>query len=423
MRFDAVLFDLDGTLSESAPGIVHAAEYAIAKLGYPPLPKATLLKFIGPPLWQYFMEHCGMSHATALTAVEYYRELHKTVGWKETSMYPGIYELLKALKHNGVYVALASSKPRPACEMTLEYFGIRRFFDKISAPDIANPPSSKKETILAALPEKYTRACMVGDRKFDMAGAIEAGVYPIGVSYGYGSGEELRAAGAQELCPDVAALRYALLENAPFARGLFITLEGSDGCGKSTQAPLLIEALRSMGIRVTRTREPGGCPIAEGIRGLILDKAHGEMTPECEALLFAAARAQHVHDTIRPALERGEFVVCDRFVDSSIAYQGSGRGLGDWVEQINLRPVGDCVPDITLIFDLNPETAIRRRLSTTEADRIELAPEDFRLRLYNAFKEMGNSGDKRFNIIDASGSIEQVADTVRQTIVRLINLR
>ena len=420
MRFDAVIFDLDGTLTESGQGISRSAAYAIEKMGFAPLTDAQLLEFVGPPLYDSFIRLCGMTSEQSYRAIELYRERHWKIGWTEAPVYEGIFELLYTLKKQGAHIALASSKPLALCEKVLTYFGIRSFFDAVSAPDEKNISGDKCALIKAALPEKFDHACMVGDRSFDMLGAKQAGVTAIGALYGYGTREELTESGADEIAEDVPALRRILLGDTPFMRGRFITFEGSDGCGKSTQHKLLAEHLKNCGLSVVTTREPGGCTISERIRNVLLDVKSMGMTDECEALLFAAARAQHVHDTILPALEQGKIVLCDRYVDSSVAYQGAGRELGDWVKFINERAVNGCLPDMTLIFDISPEEAIARRVNATGADRIELSKDDFRARVHRAFIAMCESGEERFNRIDANGSIEQIEELVRLKVMNLL---
>ena len=139
--------------------------------------------------------------------------------------------------------------------------------------------------------------------------------------------------------------------------GRFIALEGVDGCGKSTQAALLAAALRRAGHRVVETREPGGTALGEAVRGIVLG-SDDDMSPMAEALLFAASRAQHVAQVIRPALSAGAWVVCDRFVDSSLAYQGAARGLGiDAVWAVNAPAVDGCLPDLAIVLDVPPATA------------------------------------------------------------------
>src|SRR5690606_34835019 len=155
-------------------------------------------------------------------------------------------------------------------------------------------------------------------------------------------------------------------------RGLFITVEGTDGCGKTTQIRNIIDHLTSMGCKVVVTREPGGTRISECIRSIILDPAYTEMHSKTELLLYSAARAQLVEQVIKPAIANRETVICDRYVDSFYAYQGYGRGLDmDMLRQITSIAVGDMMPDITFFFDLDPETGLKRRRNAANGDRIE----------------------------------------------------
>ena len=157
------------------------------------------------------------------------------------------------------------------------------------------------------------------------------------------------------------------------SRGLFITVEGIDGCGKSTQARLIAAALEAAGHDVLRLREPGGVKISEQIRAILLDPANAEMGDVCELLLYEAARAQLVHQVIRPALAAGKTVVCDRFYDSTTAYQAFADGLDrNMVSQANELAVDGCRPDLTLVFDLPVEDALRRRSGREAEDRLEL---------------------------------------------------
>ena len=153
-------------------------------------------------------------------------------------------------------------------------------------------------------------------------------------------------------------------------RGLFISFEGPDGSGKSTQIEYLKEYFLEREIACVFTREPGGTHIGEEIREIILDKQNNDMTDLTEAFLYAASRSQHVEQVIQPALEAGKVVVCDRFVDSSIAYQGYARGLGDLVEEINRYATGNLLPDITFFIDVDPKVG-KRRISSDERDRLE----------------------------------------------------
>ena len=188
--------------------------------------------------------------------------------------------------------------------------------------------------------------------------------------------------------------------------GMFITLEGSDGSGKTTQIELLKEYFEERGPDVVITREPGGTGISEKIRDIILDKDNTEMVPMTEALLYAASRAQHVAEKIKPALEQGRTVICDRFTDSSIAYQGFGRGLGDCVRIINEYAVGGIVPDITFLMKMDPKVG-KDRISEDEQDRLEREKMDFHRKVYDGYIALEKKYDRIVGI-DASGSIEDI---------------
>jgi dTMP kinase len=191
--------------------------------------------------------------------------------------------------------------------------------------------------------------------------------------------------------------------------GLFITFEGPDGAGKSTQIRLLAEWLRGRGHEVVVTREPGGCKIAEEIRELILDIRHEEMTPVTEALLYAAARAQHVEEVILPALREGRTVICDRFIDSSLAYQGSGRGLGmEMVEGMNRYAVQGLEPAITFMCRINTAMARSRVWGRAVPDRMESEKEDFQSRVLRGFDALVRMYPGRIRDIDAGRGIEEV---------------
>ena len=410
MRYDTVILDLDGTITESAPGIMRSAAYALEKMGRPVPGEDVLRRFVGPPLVDSFIRYCGLTEAEAMEAIEIYRERHTVLGWKEARVYTGIAPMLIALKRAGAYIALASSKPLPLCKETLAYFGLLPLFDRLSAPPYSATKADKEQLILDALPARFEHACMIGDRRFDMDGARRSGVTAIGAGYGYGSEEELLVSGAQVYCPDVASLADHLLEGLPRMPGFFLSLEGSDGCGKSTQAALLRQFLEDAGYPVTYSREPGGCPISERIRDIILDVRSEGMSDECEALLYAASRAQHVHEVILPALRRGDVMLCDRFVDSSIAYQGGGRALGsDRIAELNRLAVGDTLPDVTVYLRMPPEKALSRRLSASEPDRLEREKIDFFERTYRTYEErFGREDMARVAAVDAAQPIEDV---------------
>jgi len=198
---------------------------------------------------------------------------------------------------------------------------------------------------------------------------------------------------------------------------MFVTFEGVDWSGKSTQAELLADWLRAEGRTVLSTREPGGTPVGEAVRQVVL---HGhDMTPWAEAALYAAARADHVEHAIRPALERGEDVVCDRYIDSSVAYQGVARGLGeDKVLELNLTVTRGLLPDRTFLVLLDPEEAQRR--GGAEPDRIEREGEDFMRRVDAAYRSLAAVSPGRIIALDGARPADEIAEEVREHIRRLL---
>ena len=202
------------------------------------------------------------------------------------------------------------------------------------------------------------------------------------------------------------------------ARGKFITFEGGEGCGKSTQVKRLKEALEKTGVEVLLTREPGGTWLSEEIRHLIKDQTTDAPCDRSELLLFLAARAQLVKNVIRPALEAGKWVVSDRFSDSTIAYQGYGRGLPlDILKDMNDFACEGLKPDLTLLLDVTPETSHarmhQREVSTnTTGDRIELAGDEFHRRLRRGFAELAKVCPERIVTIDANGTVDEVWENV-----------
>lgn len=191
--------------------------------------------------------------------------------------------------------------------------------------------------------------------------------------------------------------------------GKFITIEGCDGCGKSTQTERLKAYFDEHGFAYVSTREPGGGKISEAIRELILDGKNAEMTDECEALLYAAARVQHLSDTVDPALEAGKIVLCDRYVDSSFAYQAEGRGLGDkFVASINAYAIERFTPDATIFIDLPPREAFLRKHGADKNDRMELAGEAFHERVYRGFLKQARENKERFIVVDGRKSKDEM---------------
>ncbi len=193
---------------------------------------------------------------------------------------------------------------------------------------------------------------------------------------------------------------------------MFITFEGPDGAGKTTQIKLLYEALKAGGYRVVVTREPGGTSIGDRIRELLLDPDQKEMAAETEVLLYAAARAQHVQEKIVPALQEGKLVLCDRFVDASLAYQGYGLGLGEaQVRVINQFATGGLEPDLTILLDLPPEEGRRRLERRSPLDRIEQKSIAYHRRVREGFLQLAKR-EKRMMVIDARQEIDVIHRTV-----------
>lgn len=189
---------------------------------------------------------------------------------------------------------------------------------------------------------------------------------------------------------------------------MFITFEGPDGSGKSTIIKKVYDFLIEKGFDVIKTREPGGSPIAEKIRELILDTENTKMSYRAEALLYAASRAQHLEETILPALNDNKIVLCDRFLLSSLAYQGVGRDLGiEDVRKVNEFAINGLMPDFVLFFDVDPITTLKRKSSLDTADRLEKEDNYFHRRVYNGYKEILNS-EKNIEIIDATDSVDGV---------------
>ncbi len=211
------------------------------------------------------------------------------------------------------------------------------------------------------------------------------------------------------------------LKRAP-SRGLFVAFEGVEGAGKGTQIRLAKEFLESEGVDVLVTREPGGTAVGERLRQIVLDPATGHIEPRTEALLFAASRAQHVATVIRPALAEGKVVVCDRYVDSSLAYQGWARGLGEPdVLTLNVWATQGLFPDLVILLHLEPESGLLRSLE--EPDRIEMEEGDFHAKVADAYLRIAEEHPERFVVVDANDTPEKVHERVREALKRLLRER
>lgn len=196
-------------------------------------------------------------------------------------------------------------------------------------------------------------------------------------------------------------------------RGKFITFEGCDGCGKSTQLTLLSNYLTEQNIPHIFTREPGGGKISEAIREILLNGKNTEMTDECEALLYAAARVQHLADRVEPALQEGKLVICDRYVDSSLAYQAYARGLGeDFIKKINAFALQNYLPDVTVFIDLTPEAAFLRKCGADENDRLEQAGMAFHKKVYEGYDTLAKNEPERIARVDGNQTPNGIFENV-----------
>ena len=207
-------------------------------------------------------------------------------------------------------------------------------------------------------------------------------------------------------------------------RGLWITLEGGDGAGKTTQANLLETWLSEAGRTVLRSREPGGSEVGQLIRDIVLHH-RGDIAPRAEALLYAADRAHHVATVVRPALERGDVVIQDRYLDSSVAYQGAGRVLdAEEIRNLSLWATEGALPDLTVLLDLDPQLA-RTRLDAADKpfDRLEAEKLEFHVRVREAFLALADAESARFLVLDAAASPSEIADAVRTRVASLVTGR
>ena len=418
LPYDAVLFDLDGTLFDAEEGILSSFRKALAALDCDPGESFPFREVIGPPLLDSFEKLLGLSHEQALEGVLVYKEDFDARGRHLYSVYPGIRRILLTLRSQGIYTAVATSKPESLTRKILKDYHMTGLFDAIVGEGDANAKAGKAALIARALPKNCRRAAMVGDRRFDMEGARANGITGIGAAYGYGTRQELFQAGASCCAGTTEELYGILCGEAKPVGGFFLSVEGPDGCGKTTQIEFLHRELVKLGYEVVRTREPGGCPISEKIREIILDRDNAEMCGTCEALLYAASRAQHVHQVIRPGVEAGKLVLCDRFVDSSVAYQGGARGLGiPLIQQINDPAVDGLMPHATLYLSVDASTALKRRYSASVPDRLEAEAESFHIRVQQAYEHLLATDPGRFLVVDASQPLEQVSRDARKAVL------
>lgn len=204
-------------------------------------------------------------------------------------------------------------------------------------------------------------------------------------------------------------------------KGLFITTEGTDGSGKTTQIKLLESYLKDKGFEVVVTREPGGTSIGEKIRSIILDPDNAEMSYITEMMLYASARAQLVGELIKPSLARGMVVICDRFIDSSYVYQGFGRNIDlEVIEKVNSIALDGIMPDVTLFFDIDPGIALARRIKSTGADRIEQEKMDFHRKVYEGYKKLVTKYPDRIKAVESNRSIEEIFLDVKDIIDKIL---
>lgn len=210
---------------------------------------------------------------------------------------------------------------------------------------------------------------------------------------------------------------------------MFITFEGIEGCGKSTQIRMLASTLASLNLDFVVTREPGGCPISDQIRAILLDAGNSSIIPMTELMLYAAARAQHLAEVVRPALESGRIVLCDRFSDATRAYQAFGREIdSNTVETLNCMACGDIRPDLTILLDCEVETGLARAMKRIDSssgpreERFEQESVAFHQRVREGYLSIAAFEPDRFAVIDASGSPDDVFNSVRQAVMLRLGL-
>lgn len=206
------------------------------------------------------------------------------------------------------------------------------------------------------------------------------------------------------------------------SKGIFISMEGPDGSGKSTQIARLKEYLENEGYDVLITREPGGNRISEAIREIILNKEYEEMSPVTEMMLYASARAQLIAQVIGPAIDEGKAVISDRFIDSSLVYQGMARGLGvETVYNVNQVAIGDYMPDVTFMLDLPAEVGIARKKDQKELDRMEMQSIEFHKRVAEGYRKLAETFPDRIKTIDATLPIDEICGIIKSEVKALLD--
>lgn len=204
-------------------------------------------------------------------------------------------------------------------------------------------------------------------------------------------------------------------------KGIFISFEGNEGCGKTTITNKLKEKLENNGYEVTISREPGGVRISEEIRKIILNNEYIEMDDKTEALLYAAARRQHLVEKIIPEIEKGKIVICDRFIDSSLAYQGVGRNLGiEEVYEINKFAIGEFMPDKTFLLEIDYKLGLERANKRGELDRLEMEGDKFHETVANGYKKISKLYSDRIDVIDANRTIDDVTNDIYERVIKLL---
>ena len=412
-----VLFDLDGTLTRSEEGIWKCFRHTAKTMGFSEPGDDVMRKLIGPPLAWSFRNLIGVPEERIPEALATYRARYNTVGYRENRVFPGVRALFAMLKKRGDFVAVVTGKPEPATRKVLEYFDLEKWVDGVSCATDGH--AEKDALIRAVLPEDAGEVWMVGDRCFDIEGGITAGVHTLGVAYGYGTVEELRDSGAEKIAMTVGELREILCPGDAVPAGAFLSIEGLDGSGKGTQIEKLTDMIDRFGFEVVHSREPGGTPIGEKVREILLSREDAEMTDITEALLFAASRAQHVREVIRPAVAAGKVLLCDRFVDSSAAYQGGGRQLGvERVLAINAPAVDGTLPLATVYLDIGHTESLRRRCAASEPDRLEMETEQFHARVEAAYHELIARDPERFIVVDATGDRDAIGEEIAARVLK-----